>query len=119
MKKFTRFVVTLAMYIVSIFFILEIRDFAKSIYVEGAFGNIRFGPFITEADVDRELSWFTKAETSKAFIPPYLLVGNPEVEAAAGTESAKFVSYYINCYGFVVVFDSEGKKIAQLKSDTS
>ena len=91
-------------------------SFVAAIYAEIKFDEVRFGPHTTMTQVDNTLSWFDRAEIESASIPVALLRWH-NMETIIERPGLKFVSYYLGESGFIVVFDVDGKKLTQLKSD--
>ena len=93
-----------------------IGTFAAEIYVEIKFDEMRWGPHETMPEVDRSLAWFRRDEITESLIPPYYLRGR-DIRPVLSETKVQFVAYHIGRFGFVVVFDTNGRKLAELKTD--
>jgi len=94
----------------------KLGNVGTQIYAEIKFDEMRWGPHQNMAQVDQALSRFDREEITDGFIPPYLLNG-PDIKPLLTQEGLKFVAYYVGQFGFIVVFDKDGKKLIELKSD--
>lgn len=87
----------------------------REIYVEMKFDEIRWGPHETMAEVDGTLAWFRRDEITESQVPPYYLAGRDIRPILENTE-VQFVAYHIGQFGFVVVYDTDGNKLTEMKT---
>ena len=88
----------------------------SQIYTETKFEEVRWGPHQTVIEIDEALSWLRRSEISRDSIHPSLLRGR-DIEPLMKGIDVHFISYYIGAFGFIVVYDLDGNKLTQLKSD--
>ncbi len=94
----------------------KLGGLSAAIYAEAKFEEVRYGPHRTVEDIDGTLSWFKRKEVPRAFVMRPLYLG-ADVMPILKRDDVQFVSYYIGQSGFVVVYDMDGKKLTQIKTD--
>lgn len=80
------------------------------------FDQVRYGPYRTMIDVDQALSLFERQEVTKEFVNRPLYMGS-DVLPTLKRDDLQLFSYYIGQSGFVVVYDLEGVKLTQVKTE--